>query len=90
MSEDLQTALKKIDALTTKLETLGEFVSLNVATPPAHTASPPAPDANNIPVPSRKDFQVFRNNVRPRKRIILITKTDFRSSQTLLMTMRRK
>ena len=78
MSEDLQTALKKIDALTTKLETLGEFVSLNVGTSPEHSASPPAPDGNDIPVPPQENFQVVRNNVRPRKRIIPITKCQNR------------
>ena len=74
MSEDLQTALRKIDALTTKVETLAEFISLNVATTPARTTSAPAPDANNASAPSQENFQVVRNNVRPRRRILPITK----------------
>ncbi|MPC98883.1 hypothetical protein E2C01_094269 [Portunus trituberculatus] len=74
LSEDLNAALRKIDALTTKLETLGEFVSLNAA--PA--ASPPAPDANDVSVPSQEDFQVVRNNVSPRRRIIPKTKCQNR------------
>ena len=80
MSEDLQAAHRRIDALTTKLETLGEFVSLNVGTTPtpARAASPHAPDATNASVPPQEDFEVVRNNVRPRRRIIPITKCQNR------------
>ena len=70
MSEDLQAALGKIDALTTKVETLNEFVSLNIGT---HTPPPPAPDADNVSVPPQEDFQVVKNNVRPRKRMLPTT-----------------
>lgn len=75
---DLQGALRRINALTMKLETLGEFVSLTVGTAPACVASPPAPDATNASVPPQEDFEVVRTNERPRRRIIPITKCQNR------------
>ena len=74
LSEDLNAALKRIDTLTTKLETLGEFVTLNVA--PA--APPAAPNTNKASVPPQEVFQVVRNNVSPKRRIIPITKCQNR------------
>ena len=71
LSEELNAALKVIDTLTTKVDSLSEFVSLNVASPtPAPAASPAATDANTSSVPSQEDFQVVRNNVRPKRRIL--------------------
>ena len=78
MSEDLNAALTRIDSLTTKLETLQEFVSLNVVPTPAPATSTPAPDATNVSDPTQEDFQVVRNNVRPRRRILPITKCQNR------------
>ena len=72
-SEDLQAALEKIDALTTKVETLSEFISLNVGT---HTPPPLATDSDNVTVPPQEDFQVVRNNVRPKRRILHTTKCE--------------
>ena len=71
--EDLQAALEKIDALTTKVETLSEFISLNVGT---HTPPPLATDSDNVTVPPQEDFQVVRNNVRPKRRILHTTKCE--------------
>ena len=74
-SQDLLAALSKIEALTTKVETLSEFVSLNVGT---HTPPPLDTDADNVTVTPQEDFQVVRNNVRPRRRIMPITKCQNR------------
>ena len=70
-SQELQAALNKIEALTTEVKTLNEFVSLNVGT---NTPPPLDTDADNVTVPPQGDFQVVRNNVRPKKRILPITK----------------
>ena len=79
LAEDLNAALVKIDALTTKVDTLSEFVSLNVApSTPAPPTSPAAADANTASVPSQVDFQVVRNNVSPKRRILPITKCQNR------------
>lgn len=75
LSKDLNAAFDKIDALITKLESLGEFVSLNVVpSTPVPAASPVPPNTNNAPVPSQTEFQVVRNNVSPKRKIIPMTK----------------
>ncbi len=76
MSEDLTAEHKKIDALTTMLESLQEFVLLNVGATPV-----PAPrvyDATNAPVPTEEYFCDVRNNTSPRRKIISITTSQNR------------
>ena len=97
MSEELNAAYRKIDVLTTKVETLSEFVSLNVVpSTPGPATSPASPDTNNTDaniasVPSQEDFQVVRNNVTPKRRSyrLLDVKIDSRSFQIPLTTMRK-
>lgn len=81
-SQELQAALCKIEALTTEVKTLNEFVSLNVGT---NTPPPRDTDADNVTVPPQGDFQVVRNNSRPKKRILPITKC-YNSYQILANT----
>ena len=76
LSKDLNAALKVIDTLTMKVETLSEFVSLNVASSTAAPTASAASDANTTSVPSQDDFQEVRNNVRPKKRILPFTKCE--------------
>ncbi|KAK3886028.1 hypothetical protein Pcinc_009804 [Petrolisthes cinctipes] len=81
---DLKAAQRKIEALSEKLETLQEFVTLNVGmtstptapvdTAPVQTASTPLPPPAPPTTPSpREEFRVVRNNIRPTRNIIPIT-----------------
>ncbi len=69
----LKVAYKRIDALPTNLESLEDFISLNVGVTQEPVISLSAlkfPDAANVPVPTKEDFRNVRINVSPMRRIV--------------------
>ena len=101
LKDDLTEANKRIDALAAKLESLQEFVTLNVGVPSAQESSNSSPDppirtyANATTTVSRRtptntgprdDFQVVRSNVRPQPRKILPITTCHNRYQILAET----
>ncbi len=73
MLDVLKAAYKRIDALPTNLESLEDFISLNVGVTQEPTISLFAlkfPEAANAPVPTKEDFRIVRINVSPRRRIV--------------------
>lgn len=81
LSKDLNTANSKIEKLTEKLETLSEFVSLNVgvkdtSTVASPTASPSIEEettATDARHSTQENFKLVRNNVRPKRKFIPVT-----------------
>ena len=70
LREELKRANDKIDSLTNKSEAVVEFVTNNVVgTPPDSTEVTPTA----APVRTEPEFQIVRNNVRPRVRKIIPT-----------------
>ncbi len=73
MLDVLKAAYKRIDALPTNLESLEDFISLNVGVtqePAISLSALKFPDAANALVPTKEDFRIVRINVSPRRRIV--------------------
>ncbi len=73
MLDVLKAAYKRIDALPTNLESLEDFISLNVGVtqePAISLFALKFPEAANAPVPTKEDFRIIRINVSPRRRIV--------------------
>lgn len=70
LKEELRAANGKIDSLTKKSETLQEFVTLNIV---GSTSDSNERTPTTAPGSTEHEFQVVRNNVRPKARQILPT-----------------